>query len=90
MIHKALERQNCPALRASVDANGGEEVVWECPWGGDHVLGRVEDGYLKTADEQWPDTACRSNSTRTGTSSCGARRAPPWPSPDPSGPAPET
>lgn len=53
MIHKALERQNCPALRASVDANGGEEVVWECPWGGDHVLGRVEDGYLKTADEQW-------------------------------------
>lgn len=53
MIHKALERQNCPALRASVDANGGEEVVWECPWGGDHVLGRVEDDYLKTADEQW-------------------------------------
>ena len=53
MIHKALERQNCPALRASVDANGGEEVVWECPWGGDHTLGRVEDGYLKTADGQW-------------------------------------
>lgn len=52
MIHKALERQNCPALRAGVDANGGEEVVWECPWGGDHVLGRVEDGYLKTADVQ--------------------------------------
>lgn len=53
MIHKALERQNCPALRAGVDANGGEEVVWECPWGGEHVLGRVEDGYLKTADGQW-------------------------------------
>lgn len=53
MIHKALERQNCPALRASVDANRGEEIVWECPWGEDHLLGRVEDGYLKTADEQW-------------------------------------
>lgn len=52
MIHKALERQNCPALRAGVDANGGE-VVWECPWGEDHVLGSVEDGYLKTADGQW-------------------------------------
>lgn len=53
MIHKALERQNCPALRASVDANGGEEVIWDCHWGGSHVLGRVEDGYLKTADGQW-------------------------------------
>ena len=53
MIHKALERQSCPALRAGVDANGGEEVVWECPWGGEHVLGRVEDGYLKTTDGRW-------------------------------------
>lgn len=65
MIYKALERQNCPALRASVDMNGGEEVVWGCHWGGSHVLGRVEDGYLKTADGQWqipldqPDVVAR-------------------------------
>lgn len=65
MIHKALERQDCPALRAAVDASRGEEVVWECPWGGDHTLGHVENGYLKTADEQWripldqPDVVAR-------------------------------